>query len=271
MRKLSFMIMVVIILTAAIIPSASAAEAEDERLDLSKLDKGAIGIRYDAPAGKVTKAVITKGANSYTYSLDKAKATKPIWLPLQMGNGAYSVVILENVTKTKYRAVLSKSVTVKVPNGADIYLHSIQHVNWMDAKKTAAKAKELTRNSKTDEEKAKAIYQYIISNVKYDFVLAKKLTDSAYIPDIDATLAASKGVCYNFASLYAAMLRSEGIPAKLVMGTTSQVDGYHAWNEVYLNGKWVLVDTTVDTGLKKSEKPFTFAKSAKDYKVEKTY
>ena len=40
----------------------------------------------------------------------------------------------------------------------------------------------------------------------------------------------------------ACMLRAQGIPAKLVVGTVSAQDMNHAWNEVYLEGKgWVTV------------------------------
>ncbi|MGN7382731.1 transglutaminase-like domain-containing protein [Paenibacillus sp. SAFN-117] len=55
-------------------------------------------------------------------------------------------------------------------------------------------------------------------------------------------------MCYGYSSLFAAMLRSVGIPAKLVMGHSQYVTEYHAWNEVYLNNEWVTIDTTIDSG-----------------------
>ncbi|MNV81246.1 hypothetical protein D3C71_1748990 [compost metagenome] len=61
------------------------------------------------------------------------------------------------------------------------------------------------------------------------------------------------------------MLRSLNIPTKLVMGNSTYVNKYHAWNEVYLNGKWNIIDTTVDSGLKKINKKFDMIKKSSDY------
>ena len=49
------------------------------------------------------------------------------------------------------------------------------------------------------------------------------------------------------------MLRSVGVPTKLVMGRKNDIKEYHAWNQVYLadNNEWINIDTTYDAGLKK--------------------
>lgn len=67
------------------------------------------------------------------------------------------------------------------------------------------------------------------------------------------------------------MLRSVDVPAKLVMGNTSYVTQYHAWNEVLLNGKWVTIDTTVDAGLAKSDKKTDLIKASSKYTAAKYY
>ena len=59
------------------------------------------------------------------------------------------------------------------------------------------------------------------------------------------------------------MLRSIGIPCNIVSGYALGIDGVdtwaeltdtktqnHAWNEVYIDGRWVIVDTTWDCGNK---------------------
>ncbi|WP_436756450.1 transglutaminase-like domain-containing protein, partial [Streptomyces sp. URMC 124] len=67
------------------------------------------------------------------------------------------------------------------------------------------------------------IHEYIVDTIRYDKALASsELTD--YLPDIDRTLSGKKGMCYDYASLFASMLRSVDIPTKLVMGTTDYVD-----------------------------------------------
>lgn len=73
---------------------------------------------------------------------------------------------------------------------------------------------------------------------------------------MDETLSTKKGICFDYASLMVAMLRSQNIPTKLEVGYSGQV--YHAWISVYLtelgwidgiikfDGKsWTLLDPTL--------------------------
>ncbi|MOA21793.1 Transglutaminase-like superfamily protein [compost metagenome] len=67
------------------------------------------------------------------------------------------------------------------------------------------------------------------------------------------------------------MLRSLDVPAKLVMGTTEYVTTYHAWNEVYLNGSWVIIDTTVDSGWMGTTTPYEMIKDYSKYTISRQY
>jgi transglutaminase-like putative cysteine protease len=268
-NKVTRALLAAIVLMLAV-PAIAFANPEnsDSVLDKSRLDKGAIGIRYEVK--KTTKVKIVKDSVDYTYTLNASANGKTEWFPLQMGNGKYEIGLFENVSGKKYKVLLTEKLNVEVSDAPAVYLNAVQYVDWKKANKATAKAKLLTKTSKTDEQKAKAIYKYIVDNVKYDNDLALSV-QSDYVPDINETLISGKAICYGYATLYAAMLRSEGIPAKLVMGTTKLVNGYHAWNEVYLNGKWVVVDATVDAGLVKSSKKGVFKKKAGDYTVAKVY
>ncbi|QJD82347.1 transglutaminase-like domain-containing protein [Cohnella herbarum] len=254
------------------IPAVAFANSGENAvtLDTSEVDKGMVGIRLASKTNVVTKAKVSKGSSNYIYTLNTSKDGQTVWLPLQMGDGEYEVAVLENVAGKSYRVNLAEKIRLAVTNAPDVFLNSVQNIDWLTADKASDKAKELTKGAATDEEKAKAIYDYIVKNVSYDKALARTVT-SDYVPDIDGTLTSGKAICYGYATLYASMLRSVGIPAKLAMGTTKWVDEYHAWNEVYLNGKWVVVDTTVDAGLSKGTKKVTFDKKANDYTPVKFY
>ena len=77
----------------------------------------------------------------------------------------------------------------------------------------------------------------------YDYILAMTVrSNSTYLPDVDKTLADRKGICFDFAALMCCMLRSQGIPTQMVIGYADSC--YHAWNRVYVDGQWRLVDTT---------------------------
>ena len=61
---------------------------------------------------------------------------------------------------------------------------------------------------------------------------------SGYIPVLDSVLAEQKGICFDYAALMTAMLRSQGIPCKLVIGYAGSA--YHAWVNVYIQGQgWI--------------------------------
>ena len=271
MLKFTRVLLAAFVLFAAIPAMALAStQANKATLDTAQLGKGTIGIQLANKTTVDIKAKISKGTASYTYTLSTKANNQTVWLPLQMGNGQYEITVLEHVIDKKYRVSLTEKLNVTVSNAPDVFLNSTQTVAWKEADKALAKVKELTKKAATDEQKAKAIYEYIIQNVSYDKDLARKVA-ADYIPDIDGTLKSGKAICYGYATLYAAMLRSEGIPAKLAMGKSNLVDEYHAWNEVYLNGKWVVVDTTVDAVLSKGAKKTTFNKKASDYVAAKYY
>ena len=128
--------------------------------------------------------------------------------PLQMGNGTYKISVLENTKADKFRLVKCTEVELNMEKIEEVYLNSIQNIDWQES----------------------------------------SMAVKAYLPDIDKIVEEKTGICYDFASLYAVLLRSQGIPVKLVKGYTSNAKGYHAWNEVYdeETGEWHIIDITYD-------------------------
>ena len=64
---------------------------------------------------------------------------------------------------------------------------------------------------------------------------------SGYLPDPDSTLESKTGICFDYASLAAAMLRSQEIPCKLITGYVDEI--YHAWNMIYFEEYgWITVE-----------------------------
>ena len=66
---------------------------------------------------------------------------------------------------------------------------------------------------------------------------------SGYVPDLDAMLEKKMGICFDFAALMGALLRSQGIPTQMVMGYADIT--YHAWNNILIDGEWVRYDATL--------------------------
>jgi transglutaminase-like putative cysteine protease len=92
---------------------------------------------------------------------------------------------------------------------------------------------------------ARAIYEYVISDMKYD----KSGTgwgrgDAIYACDVH------RGNCTDFHSLFIALARARGIPARFTIGfplgphAQGVIPGYHCWAEFYSAGVWVPIDAS---------------------------
>ena len=124
--------------------------------------------------------------------------------------------------------------------------------------------KDLLAKLKTSNKRTSALYGYLVKNMEYDYDKIPTLT-SDYIPSVEDTFEQLKGICYDYSALFASIQRNHGIPTKLVKGYSKYVEGYHAWNEVYIDGKWVIIDNTVDSTWKGSTTGLTMVKSTKYY------
>ena len=102
-----------------------------------------------------------------------------------------------------------------------------------------------------------------------------------YVPDPDQTLNDKTGICFDYASLTCAMLRSQGIPTKLEVGYVGEV--YHAWISCYVDetgwidniiefdGKdWSLLDPTLGAN-NKSKDVKKYIGDGSKYIVKYTY
>jgi len=212
--------------------------------------------------------MIEKGDSRYTYNLAGDGSLETF--PLQSGNGEYTVSIMENTEGNKYRYVLTEKITVKAKDENSPYLGSVQMIKWSSNMAPIKKAKELTSGAGSDDAKVKKIYNFVVSNIRYDKDKLDKLP-STYVPNIESTYKTKSGICYDFASLTAAMLRSVGIPTKLVKGYADGVKGYHAWNEVYMGGKWVVIDTSYDAQMRENGASYSMIKSKSKYQAKKVY
>ncbi len=94
-------------------------------------------------------------------------------------------------------------------------------------------------------DKARAIYDYVFDNMRYDKTgTGWGRGDALYACD------AKKGNCTDFHSLFIAMARSQGIPARFEIGFplppdkhASEIAGYHCWAEFFdPQHGWVPVD-----------------------------
>ncbi len=264
-KKLSVILSLVLILS--VIFPVAIVNGESTIIDKSNLQNGVIRIKYSPDSGAKTKVVITKEDVKYTYNLNNHGV-----YPLSLGDGDYNVTVWENIDGNSYQLVEDDTVTLDLKDNNKVFLQSIQLINWNNGMEAIKKAASLTKNLKTDNEKAIAIYNYIVKNYKYDYNKISKVS-ADYITDIPTVYKKSKGICCDFAVIYSAMLRSVGVPAKLVTGYKSDVKTYHAWNQVYIKetNKWITIDTSYDSTKLDKNKKVPMIKRNSDYQIIKVY
>ncbi len=123
-------------------------------------------------------------------------------------------------------------------------------------------ATQVSAGAQTEYDKAVALHDWVCSYMYYDIDnLDSPTTPPFYADEIIRT---QRAVCLGFATLYASLCRSIDIPCNVVSGyalgvgadtewtdeTAATEYQNHAWNEVYVDGRWVIVDTTWDTANK---------------------
>ena len=211
-------------------------------IDTEQIDDGVFAVECSIKNDNKVKLMVQKDGTTLYYNLCRYKKREVF--PLQLGNGSYTITVLENTRENRYKPVIQEMVEVESKDPLKVYLQTIQLIDWDYESHVVRKAAELTKNIKDNEEKVRVIYNHIIHNYNYDFEENEFAYD--YVPNIEEIAKTKKGMCYDFSSLFASMLRSVGIPTKLVKGYGDKIKGYHAWNEVYLAGKWLIIDTSFD-------------------------
>lgn len=193
------------------------------------------------------KALIVKGEDQewLEIPLNKGKFDKEIWLT--HGTGDYKISVMVNEGGRTYS--FGPQISVENIKEVNRFLVPTKDVE-SDDPNIIKLAKEITKNKSTDMEKARAIYKWVVANIKYDYAKYAKHLNNDYNNKYGAlnTFKTKTGVCYDYAVLTAALGRAIGIQVKVVSGTgrTQLFEGLHAWNEIYCSEekKWINVDAT---------------------------
>ena len=220
----------------------SEAEGNSEvQVDLSGVDEGYIALICNSDAR--VKLQIFKGDEVYTYDVVQGKEQI---FPLQMGNGTYTIKVMKNIVDTKYSELYCCTANVSMEDEFDPFLRPSQYADYDESSDCVAKAAEIAASSTDANDFITGVYNYVCKNITYDRKKAENI-QPGYIPDPDSTLDEGKGICFDYASLAASMLRSQGIPTKIIFGYVGDSgDLYHAWNMYYTEESgWVAVEFEV--------------------------
>lgn len=161
------------------------------------------------------------------------------------GPGEYELTLFENTHDTWYRRVEQDAYTLSEDEWMSSVTSSSDYYDMVPGLNLVVNR--LWRNDGTIMENARAVFDWICRNVRYDYDRMKDV-QVGYLPDIAHALYDGKGVCLDYACLFASMLRSKGVPCQAVVGYYDG-DTCHAWARFECDGTWYDVDPTFGASL----------------------
>jgi len=208
---------------------------EKAAIDFSNARDGYVMIRFLARTDRGLRVTI-KGPSGVQYQYRLNAGGNWEVFPLSDGNGRYIIGVHEQIEGTRFATVNTAEVNVTLRDEFAPFLRPNQFVNFNKDSAVVAKAASLTAGVSTSGvyPRVEAIYNFVINNITYDTQFAREVSQgkhSGYVPDVDKVLARGKGICFDYAALMTAMLRSLGIPTRLVVGYAGEQ--YHAWIDVF--------------------------------------
>lgn len=222
-------------------------------LDISNQDLGYLTAESDSDDSRMNIQLTAPSGVVYSYFLEPDEQAV---LPFSEGSGEYLITCYQQVDGNQYAALYTETLTIKLQNEFLPFLYPNQYVDFSSKSKTCKLAASLVKKDMTDIDILKTFYTYVTSHISYDYDKADSV-EAGYLPDVDDTLSTGTGICFDYAALTTAMLRSQDIPCKLQIGYSGDVK--HAWIDVYIRGSgwvtkavsfdgdtWKLMDPTFD-------------------------
>lgn len=257
-------------------PGTSLIGADPLIIDVSNCSSGYVMAKYSGIAEKANIQITGSDGVSYKYFLTPSDSYTP--LPLTAGDGSYQIDGYENISGNEYAVLFRQTMDVRLENELLPFLYPSQYVNFNTDSQAVLAASETVRSASDDLEAVEDIYHFVIGSVVYDEEKAENVT-SGYLPDVDETLSSGKGICFDFAALTAAMLRSQDIPTRLEIGYSGSI--YHAWISVYLEETgwidniiefrgdgWTRMDPTFAASNENSEKILEYIGDGSNYTTQ---
>lgn len=151
------------------------------------------------------------------------------------------------------RKIITITVEVEMDVQSDVQSDSTPE-GWLSAERFIESddfiirtlASKLHRHSNYDT--ARAIFDWVRQNITYAGYLAEDIGAARALQQL-------RGDCTEYAYLVVALARANNIPARMIGGYVLENDGvvsskdYHNWAEIFLGGKWRLVDAQKETWL----------------------
>ena len=168
-------------------------------------------------------------------------------VPLTLGPGEYEIIIFNDKTETGcYRGTVVGTYNLEnEPNPEKIFNMPNMEIDY-DKERIAVTSisKSIGSESLSAQETVLRAYKYVIENISYDYLAEEEIKHGNGFRKrgIDSAFLNGRGICTDYAQILTAVLRDNGVPARVAVGTVSYMNTYHAWVQVYIKNEWVNLD-----------------------------
>ena len=218
-------------------------------IDCSNMSEGYIMVKAKKTKKRLKLQIATDGAK-LNYDLNSDGEYEVF--PLQFGSGKYQVSLYENAGGKKYSKEGSVKLNVNIPDKLSCFLYPNQYVSYDENTPCVKFAEEELCKGMTDQKEIyDAICKYVVGGTfVYDYIKSVTIKPGQ-LPQIDECWKSRMGICQDLSAMTCAMLRSQGIPARLMIGTVGtdpKKTIYHAWVLAVVNGEDKFFDPTAELG-----------------------
>ncbi len=199
--------------------------------------------------------------NLYTSSIRYGTYKSYYWnIPIKCENKELffpvSPIYKENYIHSLRNEVLKIKMLTNNDYSNSEYLN-LDYLTFDEKKIITDLANKITNGAKTDYDKLLKINDWVAENIYYDWDAYYSGDYTNNRTDAIGTLESMKSVCEGYSELTEALCRAAKIPCKLVSGhalgvsadgayweNVDHTDSNHAWNEAFVDDRWIIIDTT---------------------------
>ncbi|MBR1970678.1 MAG: hypothetical protein IKA17_10045 [Clostridia bacterium] len=136
-----------------------------------------------------------------------------------------------------------------------------------------ALSNKICKKADNDYEKILLIHDWVADNIYYDFDYYYNRDSADISLDALSVYQSKRSVCEGYANLTQALINAQGIPCRKVSGyslglssnlrywteeTANKEISNHAWNQAYVDNRWINIDATWDSGNKYENGEFLY-------------
>lgn len=221
-------------------------------LDVSHMDQGYV-LAKAAKSGKRLKLRVKVDGHTLNYDLNTDGEYEVF--PLQYGDGKYTFTLYKNVSGKKYAEEGKISLTVKMEDPLSAFLYPNQYINYDADTLCVQEAMKLCEGMTDQQEIYRAVCDYMKTHFVYDYIKSVQVK-AGTLPDLDGAWQKRMGICQDLSAIMVAMLRSQGVPARMEIGNLNGTV-YHAWVTAVVDGKDAFFDPTAAVNAVNKDSTYT--------------